>query len=117
VRLLVEDGVVVNAKDDFGKTAPRQAASEGHEAVVRLLVELGVDVNVGQYWGTALHQAASEGHEAVVRLLVELGADVNVKNNIGETALQLWEGKRRWCGCWSSVERTSTRRTILGRRR
>jgi ankyrin repeat protein len=55
---------------------------------MRLLVELGADINVKAEGGwTALHLAADGRHEVVVRLLVELGADVNVKDEYGQTAL------------------------------
>jgi ankyrin repeat protein len=58
----------------------------GHEAVIRLLLELRADINAWDNKGrTALHHAAGEGHKAVVRLLLELGhrADVNTMDNIG----------------------------------
>jgi hypothetical protein len=86
---------------------------------VRLLVERGADVNAkDKYGSTALYQADKGGHEAVVRLLVERGADVNAKDEWGSTALHhaARKGTRQWCGCWSSAERTSTRRTNMDRR-
>ena len=50
--------------------------TDGHEAVVRLLLEKGADVNAqgGQY-GNALQAASYRGHEAVVRLLLKSGAE------------------------------------------
>ncbi|KAI1166694.1 ankyrin repeat-containing domain protein [Nemania serpens] len=55
------------------------AAENGHEAVVELLVEKGVDIeaNDGLDTTTALQLAARNGHEAIVRLLLEKGADFN----------------------------------------
>ena len=45
------------------------------EAVVRLLLEKGADVNAqGGYYGNALQAASARGHEAVVRLLLDKGA-------------------------------------------
>ncbi|KEZ43579.1 hypothetical protein SAPIO_CDS4505 [Scedosporium apiospermum] len=54
-----------------------QAASlGGYEAVARLLLEKGADVNAqGGYYGNALQGASSRGHEAIVRLLLEKGAE------------------------------------------
>ena len=52
------------------------AAEMGHEAVVKLLLEKGADVeskdDVGQ---TPLSWAARGGHKAVVKLLLEKGAE------------------------------------------
>jgi ankyrin repeat protein len=41
VRLLLEHGVDVEAKDNDGKTAMQVAAEEGHDEVVELLREDG----------------------------------------------------------------------------
>ena len=65
------------------------AAENGHEAVVRLLLENEADVNMKDWWNgrTALHSAAENGHEAVVRLLLEHKADVDAITQDGSTAL------------------------------
>jgi ankyrin repeat protein len=56
---------------------------KGHEAVVKLLLEKGANVEskdgVGQ---TALLLAAWNGHEAAVKLLLK-EADVKSKNSVG----------------------------------
>ncbi|KAF7158590.1 hypothetical protein CNMCM5623_003650 [Aspergillus felis] len=60
--------------------ALKAASSQGHKAIVRLLVEKGADVNSptrGLYYGNALHAASSQGYKDIVQLLVENGADVN----------------------------------------
>ncbi|OBT40534.1 hypothetical protein VE00_08988 [Pseudogymnoascus sp. WSF 3629] len=60
------------------------AAANGHEAVVRLLLEKGAHIEAKFNRGcTTLHKAADNGHEAVVRLLLEKGADVEAKDNNG----------------------------------
>ncbi|WP_026411197.1 ankyrin repeat domain-containing protein [Actinomadura oligospora] len=49
-------------------------------ATVRVLVELGFDVNgVSAAGATALHHAAAAGELSIVRLLVEHGADHTVR--------------------------------------
>ncbi|KAL8956660.1 MAG: hypothetical protein Q9193_005878 [Seirophora villosa] len=54
------------------------AASEGHMAVLRLLVERGADVNAEDFiFGTALYAASRNGQDQIVRLLLDKGADVN----------------------------------------
>ncbi|HYN95633.1 MAG TPA: ankyrin repeat domain-containing protein [Pilimelia sp.] len=50
------------------------AAAHGHTAAVRLMAELGFDVNHLRR-GTPLHEAAYAGHLATVRALIALGAD------------------------------------------
>jgi hypothetical protein len=62
------------------------AAAAGRLEAVRLLADLGFDVNaLGRgdapapgKWETALHQAASEGDVALATLLLERGADPNI---------------------------------------
>jgi len=53
----------------------------GHEAVVKLLLEKGADVESKDWYGwTPLWQAAENGHEAVVKLLLEKGTNVELRN-------------------------------------
>jgi hypothetical protein len=71
------------ADDSDRRKALAIASQYGHEEVVRLLLESGVDAN--GYGGvhthsTPLHQAALAGKERVARLLVEYGADVNARD-------------------------------------
>ena len=54
-----------------------RAAELGRGDAVRLLVELGFDVNV-RHRTTALHEAALRGNLQLAKLLVELGADLDV---------------------------------------
>jgi ankyrin repeat protein len=52
------------------------AASNGHEAVVKLLLEKGADMERKSSNGrTPLWWAAEGGHEAVMKLLLEKGAE------------------------------------------
>jgi ankyrin repeat protein len=58
-------------REDYGN-ALQAASSGGHEAIVKLLLEKGADVNAqGGDYGNALQAASSEGHEAIVKLLLE----------------------------------------------
>ncbi len=45
VRILVQLGASVNAKDKTGKTTLHCACARGHESVIRLLLELGAGVS------------------------------------------------------------------------
>jgi hypothetical protein len=72
----------------WDETLVNIAAQNGHEAVVRALIELGADVNKAHDIGwTALYAAAYNGHEAVVRALIEADTDVNKAHDIGWTPL------------------------------
>ena len=67
-----------HAAADGGITLLYSAARDGHEAVVRLLIEAGADVNKAVADGvTSLYVAAQNGHEAVVLALIQAGGDVN----------------------------------------
>jgi len=90
--------IVIDALDECPKDGDRTtalywAAGNGHEAVVRLLLEHHADVNAKDSDGaTALYEAARYGHEAVVRLLLEYHADVDAKDSSGAKALY-------WAAC------------------
>ncbi len=60
---------------------------------VRLLVELGADVNEANAGGeTPLHAAAYTGADAIVQFLVNEGASVDPKNLLGETPWSMAQG-------------------------
>ncbi|KAJ6780228.1 hypothetical protein PWT90_01955 [Aphanocladium album] len=66
------------------------AASQGHEALVRLFIEYGADISIiSPDNDTALHTAAGKGHEAIVRILIDQGVDIHLRARFGQTALQL----------------------------
>uniref|UniRef100_A0A673N005 SAM domain-containing protein n=1 Tax=Sinocyclocheilus rhinocerous TaxID=307959 RepID=A0A673N005_9TELE len=111
VKLLLESGAFVDDFDhlaaaegsgnnsvhgDSGKTfleitALLAAAQHGHEAVVRLLLDWGAEVNFCQKssgW-SALMLAAAGGAVSVTQQLVERGADADHLNVLGKTAFEL----------------------------
>ncbi|KAF8423279.1 hypothetical protein EV426DRAFT_574568 [Tirmania nivea] len=84
------EDVDVNLKDALSYTPLAHAAENGHEAIVRLLLEReDVDVNLKDVLGyTPLARAARNGHEAVVRLFLEReDMDVNSKGSYNYTPL------------------------------
>jgi ankyrin repeat protein len=63
-------GADVNKARDDGVTMLYIAAQQGHEAVVRTLMEAGADVNKATDNGwTPLAIAAQQGHTAIVQIL------------------------------------------------
>lgn len=59
-----------------------QAAERGELALVKSMLEKGVDVNARNKYGqTALILAAARGHFDVVKLLLEKGADLRARDH------------------------------------
>lgn len=89
VELLLSRGANMVSKDNRSGRSPLSwAARSGQEAMVKLLLNRGVDIectdNLGQ---TPIFFAAEKGHDAVIRLLVDSGAHVNAKDGNGCTPL------------------------------
>lgn len=79
----------VYSRNDF-QVAPIHSAAAGREAVARLLVERGADLNVKQRHGwTPLQAAAQNGQEALVEALLAAGADPAATNDDNATAMDL----------------------------
>jgi ankyrin repeat protein len=105
MRILLASGADPQLRGQ-GNTTPLMAAAAGgwngyrseedkRKAVeaVRLVLELGVDVNEANATGfTPMHAGAHTGNDAIVRLLAEKGANVNAVSRSGETPWSMAEG-------------------------
>ncbi|WOG98213.1 hypothetical protein DCAR_0417554 [Daucus carota subsp. sativus] len=89
---LLENGALINGRDQHGWTVLHRASFKGHLDAVRILIEKGIDINAKDVDGyTALHCAVESGHVEVIELLVKKGAEVESKTNKGVTAIQIAE--------------------------
>jgi len=89
VRMLIDEfGLDSNCASNDGVSPLHGAASRGHNAAVRALMELGANANSRDSSnGTPLHDAASRGQNGAIVIMVAIGADVNVMCKNGLTPL------------------------------
>lgn len=105
VELLLEKGADPECKDrewgilpdvwyrrTGGVTPMSFAADNGHESVVRILLENGVSADNDDQFVTPLWRAARGDHSKVVRVLLGAGGDVDAQDSEGRSPL--WWGAR-----------------------
>ena len=80
----------IEGQTDGGMTALHLAALVGNNNMVRILLDLGADIEKTDIYGdTALFPASYAGHVSTVWILLERGANANHRNNVnGWTAQQ-----------------------------
>jgi len=92
-----EADVDADSKDRYGRTPLSQAAEEGREAVIKLLMDRA-DVDADskdRYARTPLLWAAEAGRETVIKLLVDRAdVDADSKDRYGRTPLS-WAARER----------------------
>ncbi|MGA7458141.1 MAG: quinoprotein dehydrogenase-associated putative ABC transporter substrate-binding protein, partial [Methyloceanibacter sp.] len=74
VKFLVSKGADVNKADNQGWTPLQSAARTRHDKMIKLLIDLGADVNAGD--PTPLVAAVMRDHVPSVKVLIEHGADM-----------------------------------------
>jgi ankyrin repeat protein len=89
------------AVDNYGETSLHWASSSGNDSAVRVLVELGADIDRQDSRGrTALINAAENVQSSCVELLLALGADVSLVNKQGRAACHVaadWQRPASLC--------------------
>lgn len=92
IRLLLDRGADVHARDRYGHTALHCAAAMNRETAVELLLRRGADRHVFAFFGeTPLDRAMYYEHFGVVMMLLE-GADIAATYQYGRTALHVAAG-------------------------
>jgi len=88
VKLLIEAGANVNAKNDDNFTSLMFTSYNGYEEIVKLLIDTGANVSAqDKRKYTALIYATQANKIKIVKLLIEAGADINARDNFENTAL------------------------------
>lgn len=83
VRLLIASGakLSIEREDSSFKSALHAASFYGNTENVKVILELGGDVNLrGGYFGTSLQAAAIKGHLDVMAVLLDAGAIIDEQN-------------------------------------
>lgn len=97
VRLLLDSGASVEARDEEGSTPLMRAASYGQTEIFKLLIERGATISVRDKRGMtplivaacACAIATMNGTYDILKILMEKGANVNARDKDGRTALML----------------------------
>ncbi|KAL8924377.1 MAG: hypothetical protein Q9172_002724 [Xanthocarpia lactea] len=91
VRLLLASGVDINAYGGRYGTALIAAASQGHEAIVKLLLDHGAEVDAegSSVFSTALSASSYFGYGSIAELLLDKGAEPDLRRQNDDTALEL----------------------------
>ncbi|KAK5995175.1 Ankyrin repeat domain-containing protein 50 [Cladobotryum mycophilum] len=95
---LLQSGYSLNSMDSYGRTPLWLASQNGHEDVVRLLLDnegAMLETRDTADACTPLIWAARNGHQGTVRVLLEKGANINAKGKDDRTSLSwaVWNGK------------------------
>jgi ankyrin repeat protein len=99
--LAISEGASMTRMFSAVEKSDKSPATANRLAIVRTLIEGGVDVNAADKEGdTALHKATQMGDVEVIGLLLASAADVNARTKTGRTALMT-------AAVWSFAECTS----------
>jgi ankyrin repeat protein len=88
---LLNQGADANAQGGFYGSALQAASVEGHEHIVKMLLNKNAGANVnaqGGHFGNALQAASAEGYVQIVKILLDSKAQVNAQGGQLNNALQ-----------------------------
>ncbi|UCC44420.1 MAG: ankyrin repeat domain-containing protein [Candidatus Zixiibacteriota bacterium] len=86
--LLDREPDIINSLDSNHMTPVNLAAQSGNGKAVKLLIQLGADLTIGDADNSSpIHLAALGGHNDIIKVLLEAGVDIDVRDNNGSTAL------------------------------
>jgi ankyrin repeat protein len=87
IRQLAAHGLGANEVNDYPLHV---AAWKGHLNAAKALIDLGVDLNLqDEYGSTALHIAIRSKHREMISRLIAAGADTSLPDRTGKTAADL----------------------------
>ncbi len=89
LRLLLDHGANVNARNNEGAQSLHFAAGDGSVERIKLLCDAGADLNTQSKSGTPLHWAAAKGRSKAIRLLIDKGANIDLPNADGLPAVMM----------------------------
>jgi ankyrin repeat protein len=77
----------LEARTSLSRTPLHLASMRGHQAVVKLLISEGADIDaVDTYLNTPIHYSSQFGHVECTKRLLKHGASFRMRNNLGQTA-------------------------------
>jgi ankyrin repeat protein len=79
-RLIVNEGVQVNARDSMGLTAMHLVATKGYNQWISVFAAAGADLNSKASGKTPLHIATEAGNLECVEQLLDAGANVRSRS-------------------------------------
>ena len=89
VRVLLQAGSAIEARDYYKSTPLNYAAGSNSSSVVKVLIEAGADVNAPNKWQSSpLHEAA-RCNGSIIPLILEASANVNVLDEWNRSPLFL----------------------------
>lgn len=91
VKILLEQDIDINNKNNWGDSAISKAAKNGHYNVLRLLLnQPTIDINsIDKSGSNSLHWAAANNHLQIIGLLLENNINNNIINSYNDSPINL----------------------------